>query len=132
MLRALGCPQTEEIGFVAESAEHIAQVFNKGVAYVKKGDWGNVNWVKKPADGGAPGNAVGTAALAAVGQADWLPIDTGSEFYRFAQANHLGCPQTPEFEFVVDDDYVGQVFANGFVYAKQSAAGNIQWVKKME
>ncbi len=127
----LGCPQTDEIGFPAESAEYIAQVFNGGVVYVRKGDWGNLKWVKKPQDGGAPGDAVGTAALEAVSQVDWLPINTGSGFYKFAQAHNLGCPQTDEFEFVVDDDYVGQVFTNGFAYAKQSDAGNMQWVKKM-
>ena len=29
---------------------YIGQVFNLGIVYVKKGDWNNVRWVKKPAD----------------------------------------------------------------------------------
>jgi len=44
----LGYPQTDEFEFAFGSAVYVGQVYNLGIVYVKKGDWGNVNWVKKP------------------------------------------------------------------------------------
>ncbi len=43
----LGYPQTDEFELMHKGAEYIAQVYNYGMVYVKKGDWGNVKWVKK-------------------------------------------------------------------------------------
>jgi hypothetical protein len=44
----LGYPQTDEYEFICNNASYLGQVFNLGIVYVKKGDWGNVKWVKKP------------------------------------------------------------------------------------
>ncbi|MCI0477735.1 MAG: hypothetical protein L0Y55_15940, partial [Anaerolineales bacterium] len=44
----LGYPQTDEYEFTCNNEGYIGQVFNLGIVYVKKGDWGNVKWVKKP------------------------------------------------------------------------------------
>lgn len=44
----LGYPQTDEFEFVYNHDTYVGQVFNLGIVYVKKGDWGNVRWVKKP------------------------------------------------------------------------------------
>jgi len=44
----LGYPQTDEFPFTCNNESYIGQVFNLGIVYVKKGDWGNVKWVKKP------------------------------------------------------------------------------------
>lgn len=44
----LGYPQTDEFQFTVGADQHIGQVFNGGIVYVKVGDWGNVRWVKKP------------------------------------------------------------------------------------
>ncbi len=44
----LGYPQTDEFQFTVGSDAYIGQVFNLGIVYVKKGDWANVKWVKKP------------------------------------------------------------------------------------
>jgi hypothetical protein len=44
----LGYPQTDEYEFTCNNAGYLGQVFNLGIVYVKKGDWGNVKWVKKP------------------------------------------------------------------------------------
>ncbi|MBI3914489.1 MAG: hypothetical protein HY327_09955 [Chloroflexi bacterium] len=44
----LGYPQTDEFEYTFNGAAYLAQVFNLGIVYVKKGDWGNVKWVKKP------------------------------------------------------------------------------------
>ncbi len=44
----LGYPQTDEFTFTYDNAEYLGQVFNLGIVFVKKGDWGNVKWVKKP------------------------------------------------------------------------------------
>jgi len=44
----LGYPQTDEFEFQMGADGYIGQVFNLGIVYVKKGDWGNVMWVKKP------------------------------------------------------------------------------------
>ncbi len=43
----LGYPQTDEFEFTHGGAAYIAQVYNYGIVYVKKGDWGNPKWVKK-------------------------------------------------------------------------------------
>lgn len=43
----LGYPQTDEFEFTFSGASYIAQVYNLGIVYVKKGDWGNVKWTKK-------------------------------------------------------------------------------------
>ena len=45
----LGSPQTDEIEYVVDGVGYLAQVFNLGVVYVKKGDWGNCKWIKKDA-----------------------------------------------------------------------------------
>ena len=45
----LGYPQTDEIEYNVDGVAYIAQVFNGGVVYVKKGDWGNCKWIKKDA-----------------------------------------------------------------------------------
>lgn len=39
--------QTDEVPFVYNGEQYIAQVFNKGVAYVKVGDWGNIKYIPK-------------------------------------------------------------------------------------
>jgi hypothetical protein len=44
----LGYPQTDKFAFACNNESYIGQVFNLGIVYVKKGDWGNVQWVKKP------------------------------------------------------------------------------------
>lgn len=44
----LGYPQTDEFEFTFNNTSYIAQVYNLGIVYVKKGDWGNCKWVKKP------------------------------------------------------------------------------------
>ncbi len=43
----LGYPQTDEFEFTFGDETYIGQVYNLGVAYVKKGDWGNVEWTPK-------------------------------------------------------------------------------------
>lgn len=44
----LGYPQTDEFEFTFGSDTYVGQVYNLGIVYVKKGDWGNVKWVQKP------------------------------------------------------------------------------------
>jgi hypothetical protein len=39
--------QTDEIGFMYNGEPYIAQVFNKGIVYVKVGDWGNIRFFPK-------------------------------------------------------------------------------------
>lgn len=39
--------QTDEIPFKYNGAQYIAQVFNKGIVYVKVGDWGNIKFIPK-------------------------------------------------------------------------------------
>ncbi len=139
----LGCPQTREIEFrvagagqlarlLGQSATYLAQVFSGGIVYARKDDASALNWIKKPREGGVGADAASQAALEATSRVAWLPINTDSAFYKFAQAHDLGCSQTDEFEFVVDDEYIGQVFADGFVYAKQSDVNDVLWVKKIE
>ena len=43
----LGYPQTDEFALTFQNEAYVVQVFNLGIVYVKKGDWGNVKWVKK-------------------------------------------------------------------------------------
>ncbi len=44
----LGYPQTDEFEFTFNNETYVGQVYNLGIVYAKKGDWGNVKWVKKP------------------------------------------------------------------------------------
>ncbi|MBI5029830.1 MAG: hypothetical protein HZB51_04835 [Chloroflexi bacterium] len=44
----LGYPQTDEFEFTSGGATYVGQVYNLGIVFVKKGDWGNVLWMKKP------------------------------------------------------------------------------------
>jgi hypothetical protein len=46
--KSLGYPQTDEFEFTFNNETYVGQVYNLGIVYVKKGDWGNVKWVKKP------------------------------------------------------------------------------------
>lgn len=45
----LGYPQTDEFEFTFNNTVYVGQVYNLGIVFVKKGDWGNVQWVQKPA-----------------------------------------------------------------------------------
>lgn len=44
----LGYPQTDEVETEFNGETYVLQVFERGIAYVKKGDWGNVKTVDKP------------------------------------------------------------------------------------
>ncbi|MBI3914488.1 MAG: hypothetical protein HY327_09950 [Chloroflexi bacterium] len=44
----LGYPQTDEFEFTFNNVAYVGAVYNYGIVYVKKGDWGNVKWFKKP------------------------------------------------------------------------------------
>lgn len=44
----LGYPQTDEYEFQVGGDTYVGQVYNLGIVYVKKGDWANCKWVKKP------------------------------------------------------------------------------------
>ncbi|MBI5029828.1 MAG: hypothetical protein HZB51_04825 [Chloroflexi bacterium] len=44
----LGYPQTDEFEFTHNNVTYVGQVYNLGIVFVKKGDWGNCQWVKKP------------------------------------------------------------------------------------
>ena len=44
----LGYPQTDEFEFTYNNVVYVGQVYNLGIVFVKKGDWGNCQWVKKP------------------------------------------------------------------------------------
>jgi len=44
----LGYPQTDEFAFACNNESFIGQVADLGIVYVKKDDWGNAQWVKKP------------------------------------------------------------------------------------
>lgn len=44
----LGYPQTDEFEFPFGGDTYIGQVYNLGIVYVKKFDWANCKWVKKP------------------------------------------------------------------------------------
>ena len=127
----LGNPQTDEFQFPVGGDTYVGQVYNFGIVYVKQGDWSNVASVQKPAGAPAPADPLAAAAVAAAQQQTWMPINVNSGFYKFAQANHLGDPQSDEFDFTVDDAYRGQVYLNGFVYAKKSNLANVMWVKKL-
>ena len=48
MAKNLGYPQTDEFEFTFNTVGYIGQVFNGGIVYVKKGDWLNCQWAKKP------------------------------------------------------------------------------------
>ena len=61
----------------------------------------------------------------------WMPINDQAALYKFAQQNHLGYPQTDEYEFTCNNEgYLGQVFNLGIVYVKKGNWGNVKWVKK--
>jgi hypothetical protein len=44
----LGYPQTDEFEFKLGTDGYVGQVYNLGIVFVKKGDWANVKWMKKP------------------------------------------------------------------------------------
>jgi N-acetyl-anhydromuramyl-L-alanine amidase AmpD len=127
----LGCPLSGEIPFVIGADGFLVQVFLSGVAYAKQGDWDNVHSMPRSEPLAAPsGDPVWAAAISAAVQVAWLAIDSDSEMARFAREHDLGCPQSDEFDFTLDDDYVGQVYLNGFVYTLKDERDNIQWMKK--
>ncbi len=71
------------------------------------------------------------AALEAAKKITWMPVNSDAALYIYAQKNGLGCPQSDEFSFsVANDDYVGQVYNLGVVYAKKGDWTNLKFVKK--
>ncbi len=78
-----------------------------------------------------PAATLEQAALTAAQKYTWMPINTDGALYKFALANHLGYPQTDEFELTFGSDTcVGQVYNGGIVYVKKGDWGNIKWVEK--
>ncbi len=128
----LGCPQTDETDFLVGADAYVSQVFSGGIVYVRKGDWGNVHAVGKPEIAGLPADPVALAAVAAVQGIPWMPINTGSGFFKYAQAHDLGCPQSDEYEFTIQDgtSYLGQVYSAAFVYARKDNLGDIRSIAK--
>ena len=93
----------------------------------------NVEWARIAADANAVLPPAGpTAAIqAAAQQLTWLPINTGSALYQFAQQHSLGCPQTDEFSFNAGEfAYIGQVYNLGIVYVQQGDWGHVQATNK--
>jgi N-acetyl-anhydromuramyl-L-alanine amidase AmpD len=128
----LGSPQTSEFQFHVGADSFIGQVYVAGIAYARQGEPASAAWVPKPDGSAPPIDPPAAAAVAAAQQHKWMPINVNSGFYAFARANKLGDPQTSEFAFTVDRDYIGQVYMNGFVYAKNSDLGSVQWVRKLK
>src|SRR5205814_3381884 len=72
------------------------------------------------------------AATNAALQRPWLPINADSALYKFAARNHLGYPQTPEFEFSVGASaYVGQLYEAGLLYVIKGDWNNIKQAQKV-
>lgn len=94
----------------------------------------HVNFIatwRKVHAGSPPPATVEQAVIAGAQKFTWMPINTDGALYKFALANHLGYPQTDEFEFAYGSDtFVGQVYNGGIVYVKKGDWGNIKWVKK--
>jgi hypothetical protein len=89
-----------------------------------------VTWRRVRA-GSPPAATLEQAALVAAQKYTWMPINTDGALYKFALANHLGYPQTDEFELTFGSDtFVGQVYNGGIVYVKKGDWGSIKWVKK--
>jgi N-acetyl-anhydromuramyl-L-alanine amidase AmpD len=75
--------------------------------------------------------AADLAATIAARKLTWMPINDHAALYQFAQANHLGYPQTDEFEFTFKNvSYLAQVFNLGIVYVKKGDWGDVKWVRK--
>ncbi len=95
----------------------------------------NVDWNRIAADanaGAVPPDQL-TAVQNAANEVTWLPINTASALFQFAQARNLGCPQTDEFQFKAGNEaYIGQVFNQGITYVKQGDWGNVQSTGKPE
>ncbi|MBI5029829.1 MAG: N-acetylmuramoyl-L-alanine amidase [Chloroflexi bacterium] len=82
----------------------------------------NVEWDRIVAD---------AAAIQAARKLTWMPINTDSALYNFAEAQNLGYPQTDEYEFTSGGaTYVGQVYNLGIVFVKKGDWGNVLWMKK--
>ncbi|MCL4488988.1 MAG: N-acetylmuramoyl-L-alanine amidase [Chloroflexi bacterium] len=128
----LGSPQTSEFQFPVGGDTFVGQVYVSGIVYARQSDPASAAWVAKPDDAAAPSDPAAVAALAAAQRHKWMPVNVNSSFYAFARANDLGDPQTSEFAFTVDGDYVGQVYWGGFVYANKATLDNVQWVRKMD
>lgn len=128
---SLGYPQTDEFEYAADGAPYVGQVFQGGIVYAPKGDWSAVQWTPKPAGGPVPADAAGAGAVMAAAQRKWMPVNTDSALYKFAQAHDLGYPQTDEFEFTLEDGaYLGQVYADAFVYTQKGDWANVRMLPK--
>ena len=46
--KKFGKPQSDEFHFNVAGNTYVGQVFGKGIAFAKTGDWGNVNLLEKP------------------------------------------------------------------------------------
>ncbi len=125
----LGCPQTDEFSFDAIGTTFIGQVYSLGIVFVQQGDWGNVQMTNK-LNGAMTLDPIAEAAIAAAQKLTWMPINTGSALYKYAQANQLGCPQSDEFQVSAADTYVCQVYSEGIIYAKTTDFNTIGWVAK--
>lgn len=129
MVNNLGCPQTDEFEFPVDGVGHVGQVYNGGIVYVKKDDWGNIAWIAKTSASTADKDA--NVARVAAAQLLWMPVNVDSALYKFAQAHSLGFPQTDEFEFSVSDvAYIGQTFAGALLYAPKTNIADIRVVAK--
>ena len=80
-------------------------------------------------DGTAP--PVEEALLRAAAKLLWMPINTESALYKFAQAHNLGQPQTDEIAVVCEGrDFITQVYNMGIVWVEKDVWSNIGWFPK--
>jgi hypothetical protein len=90
-----------------------------------------LTFIRRAGSAPAPTLTLEQTVLAEAKKRTWMPINDQAALYKFAQANHLGYPQTDEYEFTSNNEtYIGQVFNLGIVYVKKGDWGNVKWVKK--
>ena len=127
----MGCPQTGEFEFNVGASPYVLQAYANGIAYVLKGDFGNVRTAHKSAGNAPIIDTVLKAVFAAAAPLPLLSINVDAGLYRYGQQAALGCPHTSEFDFDCEAvTYTGQLFNLGMVYQVKGNQRSTRWLAK--
>lgn len=121
----LGFATSDEYKFPFAGSIYYAQIFQRGIAYVKDGDWGNVRFTDKSASPIAREPAAAEAFKFSLGQYQ-IVINAESFLMKEAQVRNLGLPLSGEIEFLFHQEaYVAQQFAGTLICAKRNSTTDV-------
>lgn len=121
----LGFAVSDEYRFSLGADTYVAQVYQRGIVYVKEGDWNNVRVTERISTPFTREPVANEVFRFSLGQ-HTITINPESLLMKEAQIRGLGHPLTSEFDFSFrDKTYVGQLFTGGLICAMKGRSTDV-------